>query len=332
MSTETPYFSIIIPTYNSEKYLEEALRSALAQTFSPIEIIVVDGHSKDGTRAITERVAKEDPRVQFVLQREKGPAQARNQGLELARGTFITFFDSDNLLLPTACETIKKKIDGGDSSDVFYSDLRYFEGDNKDTLTKFVLHYAPQVTLEELMKHNFINLLGTFIRKSTLDTIHGFDNRFRTCEEHILWFRLVLWANAKFTYIHTVLGHLRFHGTNLTWRPSYFVEAAETNFVMYDWLEGEFQEKVPKEERVLLQRALDRERAKWLFRAGLGGIIMKDRALARSYFKKWEEKTNKPKALRLGLDTLLLVAPLSLASPILRAIRRKTVMRKYVSA
>jgi glycosyltransferase involved in cell wall biosynthesis len=85
--------SCIVPVYNGERYLREAIDSILSQTYEPLEIIVVDDGSKDGTVAVVESYG---PQLRYVLQANAGPAAARNRGIAIATGRFIAFQDADD--------------------------------------------------------------------------------------------------------------------------------------------------------------------------------------------------------------------------------------------
>ncbi|MBQ4265753.1 MAG: glycosyltransferase [Clostridia bacterium] len=98
--------SIIIPCYNSEKYLDACMDSVLKQTFSDFEVILVDDGSLDGTLAVAKRYAESDARVRVLAKENGGVAAARNQGLDCAQGEWITFVDSDDLLPADALETL----------------------------------------------------------------------------------------------------------------------------------------------------------------------------------------------------------------------------------
>lgn len=93
--------SCIVPVYNGERYLTEALNSILAQTYHPIEIIIADDGSTDGTRSIAIAYAAH---ARYVWQTNGGPAAARNLGLCNARGEFVAFLDADDLWQPTKLE------------------------------------------------------------------------------------------------------------------------------------------------------------------------------------------------------------------------------------
>jgi glycosyltransferase involved in cell wall biosynthesis len=93
----TDLVSCIVPVFNGERYLREALNSILAQTYRVVEIIVADDGSTDGTAAL---VASYGGQVHYVRQPNAGPAAARNLGLRMARGQFVAFLDQDDLWHP----------------------------------------------------------------------------------------------------------------------------------------------------------------------------------------------------------------------------------------
>jgi glycosyltransferase involved in cell wall biosynthesis len=96
MTPVTPFFSIIIPTYNSEKTLERCLDSILAQRFSNFEILIVDGLSSDQTVEIAR--GKNDPRIRIFSEKDRGVYDAMNKGIDLARGAWLLFLGSDDRL------------------------------------------------------------------------------------------------------------------------------------------------------------------------------------------------------------------------------------------
>jgi glycosyltransferase involved in cell wall biosynthesis len=93
---DNPLVSAIIPVYNGEQYLAEAIESVLAQTWRPMEIIVVDDGSSDGSADIAQRYGLP---VRYCYQHNRGTAAARNKGVELAHGKFLSFLDQDDLWL-----------------------------------------------------------------------------------------------------------------------------------------------------------------------------------------------------------------------------------------
>src|SRR4051812_3407097 len=91
-----PTISVVIPAYNSMDHIAEAIRSALNQTYVPLEVIVVDDGSTDGTGAFVQREFADCPKVKYLLRKNGGPSAARNTGIAAAVGDWIAFLDSDD--------------------------------------------------------------------------------------------------------------------------------------------------------------------------------------------------------------------------------------------
>jgi len=109
-----PKVSVIIPVYNTEKYLHECLDSVIKQTLKEIEIICVNDGSTDGSLSILDEYAARDNRIIVITQENKGAGVARNTGLEIARGEYLYFLDSDDLL---KLSMLKKLYKGAIKSD-----------------------------------------------------------------------------------------------------------------------------------------------------------------------------------------------------------------------
>lgn len=107
--------SIIIPVYNAERYLEQTLISILNQDYACFELILVNDGSTDKTQTIIEKYAKHDNRIIKLEQENKGAPYARNQGIKIANGNYIYFFDADDMMLKTG---LRHMIDAIESNDV----------------------------------------------------------------------------------------------------------------------------------------------------------------------------------------------------------------------
>ncbi|MBR3795248.1 MAG: glycosyltransferase [Clostridia bacterium] len=105
--------SIIIPCYNSATYLEACMASVLAQTMTDFEVILVDDGSTDRTLAIAQRIAEQDARVRVLSQKNSGVSAARNLGLDHSCGEWVTFVDSDDLIVPDMLETMLSAAEAG---------------------------------------------------------------------------------------------------------------------------------------------------------------------------------------------------------------------------
>lgn len=101
-----PLISIIVPVYQVKEYLDECVESLLAQTYTNLELLLVDDGSTDGSGEICDRYAVKDDRVRVVHQENQGPSAARNAGLDCAKGKYVAFVDSDDIVLPDFIEVL----------------------------------------------------------------------------------------------------------------------------------------------------------------------------------------------------------------------------------
>jgi glycosyltransferase involved in cell wall biosynthesis len=123
--------SVIIPVYNTEKYLPQCLDSVLAQTFQDFEIICINDGSKDNSLAILQEYAKKDKRIKVIsYHKNKGGGYARNQGLKIAKGEYLAFLDSDDFFNLDCFEKIYTKCKDNNS------DIGIFAARSYDELTK----------------------------------------------------------------------------------------------------------------------------------------------------------------------------------------------------
>ena len=95
-----PLISVIVPIYNRELYLEKCIESIVSQTYSNLEIILVDDGSPDNCPAICDEWAKKDSRIKVVHKENGGVASARNAGLSAATGDYVAFVDGDDFIAP----------------------------------------------------------------------------------------------------------------------------------------------------------------------------------------------------------------------------------------
>lgn len=133
------FLSIVIPIYNSEKYLGECLSSIKEQRFNDYEVLLIDDRSTDGSAQICMQFAKDDQRFRYVLREENGgTAAARNTGLSLAQGEYVTFLDNDDWWdSPDAiCCVFKKVRESGNPDILCYGSKSYWSGSGTFTETQ----------------------------------------------------------------------------------------------------------------------------------------------------------------------------------------------------
>lgn len=145
--------SVIVPIYNGEKYLEDALKSILQQTFKDFELLLIDDGSTDLTPQICDRIAETDSRIVVVHQKNKGVSAARNEGLKRAVGQYICFVDGDDYIKPemleilynnarefdvdiSCCGIVQRRLDGK-CSNKFCTGEKIYITDKKILIEKF---------------------------------------------------------------------------------------------------------------------------------------------------------------------------------------------------
>ena len=124
--------SVIVPVYNVLPYLRESLDSVINQTYKDLEIIIVDDGSTDGSDAVCEEYAK-DSRVKVIHQKNHGLSAARNVGLDIARGDYIAFLDSDDVYLPDMIQTMVEGIQKSQADVIVCEFIRVY---SKKNITK----------------------------------------------------------------------------------------------------------------------------------------------------------------------------------------------------
>lgn len=125
-----PKISIVIPIYNTEKYLDDCLTSVENQTFRNIEIICVNDGSTDNSEKIIENYKSKDKRIKVITQENKGLSMARNSGMDIAKGDYILFFDSDDIISPSLCECVYKvSLNHKDAEIIQFNETTFHTGD-----------------------------------------------------------------------------------------------------------------------------------------------------------------------------------------------------------
>lgn len=195
MTTAT-LVSVVIPAYNAAATLDETLRSARSQTHPALEIIVVNDGSTDQTRAIAERHAAIDDRVQVLTQANAGLAAARNAGWLRARSDLIAFLDADDLWAPQKIERQLEALQrGGERVGLVYCGSVRIDAKGVVTNQWAVPTYEGDV-LERICTSNFVgNGSVALVRRQALIDANGFETALRAadaegCEDYLLQCRV----------------------------------------------------------------------------------------------------------------------------------------------
>lgn len=116
MNKMLPFFSVIVPTYNVEKYIDECIESVINQTYSSWELILIDDGSEDNTCLLCRKYAENDDRIVLLSQKHSMQATARNKGINVARGRYIVFLDADDYWENNHLKNLSRTVDGYDMS------------------------------------------------------------------------------------------------------------------------------------------------------------------------------------------------------------------------
>lgn len=183
---ERPLVSVITPAYNSERFIKEAIRSVLGQTYTNWEMIIVDDGSTDRTVDFIEPYLKQDRRIKLIkLSENKGPAVARNTAFEHARGRYLAFLDADDQWFP---KKLEKQLRFMQERQIAFSFTKYVKVKEDHTETASVVSIPDQVTYRQLLKHNVIGCLTVMLDTTMIGKVRMVNMRSR--QDYALWLTL----------------------------------------------------------------------------------------------------------------------------------------------
>jgi len=192
--------SVVIPLYNKAAEVERTLRSVLAQSLQPLEIIVVDDGSTDGSAAIVERVGGE--RVRLVHQQNRGVSAARNRGIELSRGEYVAFLDGDDRWNPDYLQSLSEFIVRHPDCGA-YGTAFYVESD-EGLVAADVPQVEGEVDFFAESMHSYVLIpSAATIRRDVLLDVGGFPNGMRMGEDQFLWTKVA--RRTKVAFLPTPL-------------------------------------------------------------------------------------------------------------------------------
>jgi len=209
-------FSVVIPAYNAECFIHDALDSVARQTIDEYEIIVVDDGSKDSTSKRVKAWRESHPKIDLTLlqQENKGIGEARNAGVRAAKGTYVAFLDSDDTWMEQKLETVGRRLERPAPPELVCHDEWLEENGNRTGC----LRHGPCTTYYDLLfKGNSISTSAAVVRRSWILDVGGFsaDLQFNSVEDYDLWLRLAK-SGCRIEYLHEVLGTYRLLGQGIT--------------------------------------------------------------------------------------------------------------------
>ena len=195
--------SIITPSYNQAKYLEQTIQSVLNQDYPRIEYIVVDGASKDGSVDIIKKYA--DRLTYWESKKDKGQADAINKGFTHATGEIIAWLNSDDYYLPGAVRAAVKVFEENPDVVLVYGDMLAVD----ENSTTFNTLTYKQLTLEDLFCFQIIGQPAVFMRRSALQKTSGLDLTFHFLLDHLLWIKIA--KQGKILHVSQTWAAARYH-------------------------------------------------------------------------------------------------------------------------
>ena len=221
--------SVIVPTYNSGELLREALQSILAQTYKPIEIIVVDDGSTDHTREIVQAVGAP---VHYLYQHNSGGcASPRNHGLRVASGALLSVFDADDVMHPTKIERQVRFLHEHPGVALVFSDYVNFSSEGRSPLSHFrtccellsvltketgrdELVLNSKETTRILASENFTIASSPMFRREVYAQVGGYDENLNASADFDFHYRVAARFNTGL--IDQIGFYRRLHGSNMT--------------------------------------------------------------------------------------------------------------------
>jgi glycosyltransferase involved in cell wall biosynthesis len=198
--SDNPLISVVIPVYNGERFIGEALDSVFAQDYQPVEVIVVDDGSTDGTAS----AALVYPAVHYFYQPNNGVASARNSGIALAKGEYLAFLDADDIWLPGK---LKAQMEAMDIADMAFTHVRQFHSPELSEAEKSSI-LCPQESVPGYIPGAML------IRKETFLRVGLFDTTFRV-GEFMDWYMKAREMGLNCHMLPETLLRRRLHGSNM---------------------------------------------------------------------------------------------------------------------
>lgn len=184
---DEPLISIIMPAYNCERYIEEAIHSVIKQTYQSWELIVIDDGSKDRTVRIVEELSNKDDRIRFYKnEKNQGVSATRNKGISLAGGDWIAFLDSDDIWVNTK---LKKQMDIAKqlAAEFLFTGSSYINENGE--YYQGISEVPNKVSYKELRTHNVIPCSSVLIKKRFFKDIRMENDDMH--EDYAVWLRVL---------------------------------------------------------------------------------------------------------------------------------------------
>lgn len=205
-----PLVSVVIPAYNYERFLADAIRSVLEQTFTDYELIVVDDGSTDNTPEVAARFAG---KIRYVRQPNSGLSATRNNGAALGTGDYIAFLDADDEWLPEKLAIQVPVLQNHPEVGLVTSLFTLMDAERRP-MQGLKPAQAPGETFREIIQRGTAAPSSFMVRRSVFEALNGFDTALPTMEDFDFGLRLA--ARFGVSHLSQPLGRYRIHGPSLS--------------------------------------------------------------------------------------------------------------------
>lgn len=219
-----PLVTVIVPAYNHDQYIEDCLKSIISQTYTNMQIIVINDGSTDNTESVVKDfISKCNIKIEFISKENEGLCKTLNRGLGIVKGKYVAFLASDDMWLPERIEKQVSFMEKNENIGMVFSDA-YFMRDETATDKRFT-DYKPIIRAyflnsiqttsiyEELLMENFIPALTVLIRRECFDKVGYFDTSLKY-EDYDMWLRIS--EKYPIAYIDEPLAYYRVHNDNFS--------------------------------------------------------------------------------------------------------------------
>jgi glycosyltransferase involved in cell wall biosynthesis len=193
-----PLVTVVIPSYNCARYLPEAINSVLAQTYRPIEVIVVDDGSTDNTAELATAYGN---KIIYIKQENRGLSAARNTGILSSSGKYLVFLDSDDFLLPDMVEVMVRALEEHPECGVAYGGYLIVDEDGSRQSESDLTKPSGRI-LEKVVTDGLTIVPSVMVRRDALSVSGIFDPMLPQIEDLDLWLRLAYYYDFVFVPKH----------------------------------------------------------------------------------------------------------------------------------
>lgn len=200
ITSASPFFTVVVPTYNHEKFLPEALDSLLGQLFEDWEAVVVDDGSTDGSGEIMDRYAIRDPRIRTIHKANGGVSSALNVGIENARGEWICWLSSDDYFEPGKLQIHSKEIKKYPDIKFFFTGFSELDEGTREKKKPFGIAPLGVYRVVRFFSGNYVNGISVVVHRSVFRSVGMFREKFRNAQDTDMWLRISAMYMSR--YIH----------------------------------------------------------------------------------------------------------------------------------